>query len=423
MRKWHRWVSLLAAIFLLSVGVTGIILQIQQFFGEDEATRERLATMVSAYSLDSPLDVFAPKLAAAQAAVRAKVGSDKLDNVELQLKGDHPTFVLHTSGVKNQKFIVNANTAAIEKQADDERESLMLRIHTGEILGDGGVVGGMLWGTALVVLTITGSILYWQMYRARAKVKGWKRIFWCALWGAAIPLASGTSARADSPFFTDDPLFSPGWEIKLGAAAERNRDGNVVTGPILDINYAIVPIIRLDLTIAGVGLNPDSGPGVYGFGTTDFKVKWRFLEEYPSGWRPALSIAPKVTIPTARTDRGLSDGIWRAQLPIELGKNVGNCYHFAEAGYQWALDGSASDVAFWGVGILYNFDKHFALGAELYGLVPVDQPGEHTSAATLGAIYTFNGNWSLKASISHSLRDDEQPGPRPAVVFYVVWNF
>lgn len=423
MRKWHRWVSLLAAIFLLSVGVTGVILQIQQIFGGEEATKERLATTVSSYSVDSPLDAFAPKLAAAQASVRAKVGSAKLDNVELQLRGDHPTFVFHTSGVKNQKFIINADTAAIEKQADDERESLMLRIHTGEILGDGGVVGGMLWGTALVVLTITGTILYWQMYKARVNIKGWKRIFWCIVWGAAISLACATSARADSPFFTDDPLFSPGWEIKLGMAAEHNRDGDVVTGPILDINYALVRTLRLDLTMAGAGLNPDSGPAVYGFGTTDFKVKWRFLEEEPSGWRPALSIAPKVTIPTARTDRGLSDGIWRAQLPVELGKNVGNWYHFAEAGYQWAFDRSASDVAFWGIGTLYNLNKHFALGMELYGLIPLEQSGTHTSATTLGAIYTFNDNWSLKASISHSLRDEDQPGPRPGVVFYVVWNF
>ena len=51
------------------------------------------------------------------------------------------------------------------------------------------------------------------------------------------------------------------------------------------------------------------------------------------------------------------------------------------------------------------------------------RPGEHTLAATLGAIYTFDEHWSLKAAVSHSLREADQPGPRPAVVFYVVWNF
>ena len=181
--------------------------------------------------------------------------------------------------------------------------------------------------------------------------------------------------------------------------------------------------MRLDLTVAYIGTDSKLGPSANGFGTADFKVKWRFVEEDPKGWRPAVSIAPKVTMPTANTNHGLHDGVWRAQLPIEFGKTTGDWYHFAEAGYQWAFEPSASDVFFWGVGTLYNFNKHFAAGAELYGLIPLEQQEAHTFAATVGAVYTFNANWSLKASISHSLRNDRQPGPRPAGVFYVVWNF
>ena len=114
MRKWHRWISLVAALFLLVVAATGVILQVQQFFGEDEAEREQMAKSASPYSVDSPLAGFAPKLAAAQAAVRARAGADRLDNVELQLKGEHPTFVFHTAGARNRKFIVNADTGAVE---------------------------------------------------------------------------------------------------------------------------------------------------------------------------------------------------------------------------------------------------------------------------------------------------------------------
>ena len=247
---------------------------------------------------------------------------------------------------------------------------------------------------------------------------GLRRVFW----SFAAALTLGT-ARADSPFFTDDPLFSPGWEIKLGFGAGHDTGGDVWTGPILDINYAIIPTIRLDVTLANVGVAPNGGPRIYGLGTTDFKVKWRFVEEDTKGWRPTVSIAPKVTFPTANTNRGFHDGVWRAQLPIEFGKTMGDWYHFAEAGYQWAFDRSATDVAFWGVGTLYNFNKHFGAGAELYGLIPMEQQEAHTFAATLGAVYTFNEHWSLKASISHSLRGGDRAGPRPAGVFYIVWNF
>lgn len=215
-------------------------------------------------------------------------------------------------------------------------------------------------------------------------------------------------------------MIIPGHDVLRRQRPQANFDQ---CGIEIGAYCAIVPTVRLNLTMTGVGLDPDIGPGVYGLGTTDFKMKWRFLEEDPQGWCPPVFIAPKVTIPTACADRCLGDGFWRAQLPIKFGKTKGDWCPFAEAGYQWAFDDSAGNAALWGVGTLYNFSKHFAAGAELYGLIPIEQQAAHTFAATVGAVYTFNANWPLKDSISQSLRDEMQPGPQPAGVFFVVWNF
>ncbi len=423
MRKIHRWLGVPAAIFLLLASFTGVWLECVHFFGAEEAERERIRDITSGVTAQSVGAEFGASFDKARAAAAARAGAQPLDKLVWQLKGDAPTitFIFGPQGQQaGRRIAVHARTGEVLSVEDYAEDSFILRLHSGEAFGDGGMVLGMVWGTLLFALTVTGIIIYFRM-KPRTPRTGIRKVFWA--FAGALLLASGESANADSPFFTDDPLFSPGWEIKLGVAAEHNASGDVLTGPILDINYAIIPTIRLDVTMAGVGLYPDSGPRVYGFGTTDFKVKWRFVEEDPKGWRPAVSIAPKVTIPTASTNRGLSDGFWRAQLPIEFGKTTGDWYHFAEAGYQWAFDRSASDAAFWGVGTLYNFNKHFAAGAELYGLSPVEQQESHVFAATVGAVYTFNANWSLKASISHSLRDDTKPGPRPAGVFYIVWNF
>ena len=423
MRKIHRWLGVPAALFLLLASFTGVWLECVRFFGAEETERERIRDLASPVTAQSVGVEFGANFDKACAAAAATAGAQPLDKMVWQLKGDAPTitFFFGPQGEQEGRRVsVNARTGAVMGVADYAEDSLILRLHSGEAFGDGGMVLGMFWGVSLFVLTITGIIIYFRM-KPRTPRTGIRKVFWA--FAGALFLASGESAHADSPFFTDDPAFSPGWEIKLGVAAEHNASGDVWSGPILDLNYAIIPTVRLNLTMAGVGVYPDSGPSVFGFGTTDFKVKWRFVEEDPKGWRPAVSIAPKVTIPTASTDRGLSDGFWRAQLPIEVGKTFGDWYHFAEVGYQWAFDRAASDAGFWGVGTLYNFNKHFAAGAELYGIVPLEQQDAHVFAATLGAVYTFNANWSLKASISHSLRDDTQPGPRPAGVFYVVWNF
>ena len=76
-------------------------------------------------------------------------------------------------------------------------------------------------------------------------------------------------------------------------------------------------------------VRPAGGPREFGYGDTEFKVKWRFLEEDPHGSRTALGIAPKVFIPTASENRGLGDGVWRFQLPIQLGKTMGPWFNFA----------------------------------------------------------------------------------------------
>ncbi len=423
MRKIHRWVGLPAAIFLVVTSITGVWLECVKFFGAEEGERERIRDMVSPVTAATVGGDFAAGFEKGRITAASRGGSQPLEKMLWQLKGETPaiTFFFGPEGQRaGRRIVVNARTGAMLNEEPYDEDSFILKLHSGEALGDGGMVVGMLWGVALLVLTVSGTVIYFKM-KPRKPQTGLRRVFWA--FALIVALAPHDSARADSPFFTDDPLFSPGWEIKLGVATEHNASGNAWAAPILDINYAVVPTVRLDLTMAGVGIDPDQGTDAYGFGTTDFKVKWRFLEEDPHGWMPAMSIAPKFTLPTASTRNGLSDGIWRAQLPVEFGKTIGPWYHFAEAGYQWAFDHQASDVAFWGVGSLYNFNKHIAVGAEIYGLTPLDEPKNHTLAATLGAIYTFDANWSMKASVSQSLRNDTKPGPGPAGVFYVVWNF
>lgn len=179
MRKFHRWISLPACLFLLMVAVTGVALQVQQFFGFDEAEKERLATVTSKQLASAPVAGLQEQTDRALLAVKASVGADvPIDSVEVQLKDTPRKFIVWTSsggGAKKAdplKVTVNAETGAVLKTESGERESLILRLHTGEVFGDGGVVLGMIWGTALVVLTITGGWLYYRMWSARRRSVG-----------------------------------------------------------------------------------------------------------------------------------------------------------------------------------------------------------------------------------------------------------
>ena len=415
MRKWHRWIGLPAGICLLLTAFTGVWLECERFFGEEEALREKVRDLTSKHTAKAPAFAIEEKLSAARTAVAAKFPDAPLDKIQLQLKGDEPTATFFLGSKDARKVVVSLLTSAITKEDSYEEDSLILRLHSGEALGDGGMVVFMFVGVALFAMIVSGFIIYWKM--KPKKPTGLRRVFWL------FTLTTfAFSAHADSPFYTDDPEFSPGWEIKYGFTAEHNSGGNAWSAPVLDLNYAVIPQVRLNLTLAGRILKPRTGPSVMGFADTEFKIKWRFVDADTNSWLPSIGIAPKAFFPTSDEKRGLGDGVYRAQLPLQFGKTIGKFYNWGEVGYQMAFKEKTSDQFYWGIGTLYNFTSHWAVGTELYGgYTSLDQ--RQQLLTTLGVIYTFNEHWAIKASISRTLKDEERGGPNPSGLFYLVQNF
>ncbi len=178
-RKWHRWIAFPATVFLLFASITGVILGFTEFFGADEALREATRAVVSSTTTASSGTSWSDPVARALGAVNARAPGSPIDKIELQFKGEHPTVTIFTgkpTGGEDRKFVVSAKTGAIESVEDYTDKAFLLRLHSGEAFGDGGLVVSMLWGIALAVLSITGLIIYLRIRRPGAK--GIKRVFW-----------------------------------------------------------------------------------------------------------------------------------------------------------------------------------------------------------------------------------------------------
>jgi len=52
--RWHRYIAVLAALFLLFASTTGGLVAFTEFFGEEEALREATRDRVSSVTLGSP---------------------------------------------------------------------------------------------------------------------------------------------------------------------------------------------------------------------------------------------------------------------------------------------------------------------------------------------------------------------------------
>ena len=175
MRKYHRWISLIAALFLLVVGITGVVLQVQRLTGgEEEQEREReAATEVEAGSGVDPSVLLSRTLAAAQQRAPGQAPA----SIELLPAGDEPKGVVILAGDHARRIVVDARDGEVVEDEPYEAESLILRIHSGAILGEPGVFLGILWGLGLVGLSLTGIWVYLDLYQRRRK-SGNGGLFW-----------------------------------------------------------------------------------------------------------------------------------------------------------------------------------------------------------------------------------------------------
>ena len=178
MRQYHRWVSILAAIFLLVVSITGVILQVQKLTGDDaDAGDHAVPAVAGGLTTAMPTTEYAALLARTLDAVRTRAPKSPVTSVVLKMDGSSITGVIALPGDPPRQLVIDARSGRILSDERGEHDSLIMRIHSGAILGDPGVVLGIFWGSALVILSVTGGWVYFDMYRRRRKTAK-RGLFW-----------------------------------------------------------------------------------------------------------------------------------------------------------------------------------------------------------------------------------------------------
>jgi uncharacterized iron-regulated membrane protein len=178
-RKWHRWLGFVAAPFLAYAAITGFLLAVNEFFGEEEARRESLREVVSSVKLPADETVWSGPMAKAMATVAKRFPGSPVDKVTIEFKGERPIVTVYTGkpeGGEDRKFILDGHTGELLRTEEYEDKPFLVRVHSGEAWGDGGLVFAMLWALALLVAIFSGLVIYLKM--RRPGLKGLGRIFW-----------------------------------------------------------------------------------------------------------------------------------------------------------------------------------------------------------------------------------------------------
>jgi uncharacterized iron-regulated membrane protein len=153
MRKFHRWVGLLAALFLAIIAGTGVFLQAERLWESYHPAAAPQAEPLPAAEMSA---LFENTVAAAR---RAAPGVE-LSAVRMRMQEERPRGEVLLAGPNPRELSFDARSgeALVEAEpAGTNLGDLMLRLHRGDILGLSGNWISLFCGVALFSLGVTGA--------------------------------------------------------------------------------------------------------------------------------------------------------------------------------------------------------------------------------------------------------------------------
>lgn len=174
-RKWHRWVGLAAAPFLLFAAFTGVAAALGEMLSEDEEAREKARAKVSDVRLPAAPAAIADPVAKALADAATRAPGAPVDKVTIDFKPDPPTVAVYLgkpSGGEDRRLLYDARTGQLIREDAYADKPFLTRLHSGEAFGDWGLGLGLAWGLALVVLIVSGLAIYAAMQKPKRPTTG-----------------------------------------------------------------------------------------------------------------------------------------------------------------------------------------------------------------------------------------------------------
>jgi len=202
MRSLHRWIMTFAALFMLYLAVTGLLMQGVDFFALLHPTASNAPDLLSIkeyaagppyFSILSgvneraatlPEPPLPQQMAAGFAAARAALPGAPITSIELRVQDGVTQAVVVAGSDAARRLTLNAdsgalldNRPALEPPAPQSTHDAIKDWHRGNIIGETGVWFNLACGVALLVLCVSGIWIYWQMLQRRQKI-GRRGFFW-----------------------------------------------------------------------------------------------------------------------------------------------------------------------------------------------------------------------------------------------------
>ncbi len=199
-----------------------------------------------------------------------------------------------------------------------------------------------------------------------------------ALLSSLLAFSLPSVASAGPPFVTDDPVPTEyrNWEIYTGFQYQNQCCGVVTASvPFVEFNYGAMPNVQVSITLPFEHNDTTTGPA-NGYGTTEFGIKTRFVQE--SDDRPQIAFYPSVQIPTAVGEHVVTF------LPLWLQKSWGPWTAYGGGGVYLNAGPGDRNSTFVGGTLERAISPATTIGAEIYRQGPQEIGALDMTAANVG---------------------------------------
>lgn len=151
--------------------------------------------------------------------------------------------------------------------------------------------------------------------------------------------------------------------------------------------------------ILPLDVNTAEGVTHTGLGAAEFGLGYRILDEDEDSWVPQVIVYPEIEVPM---DNYGGEPV-REFLPLWLQKSFGDWTAYAGGGY-WNNPGRDNrDFWFFSAALLRDLTENFQLGAEFFYQTASEAGGKPGTGIAIGALYDFNEQFQLSASVDTGL--------------------
>lgn len=187
-RYLHRTVSIVCSLLLVWVTLTGAWLTADALYRSIDIKQS--GGVPSPPVQPAPLDDerLPGMLSVTLAAVRATEGDAPIQVVRLRNYGGYRQGVVVTGGDASRQLVFNADTGAAMSETEPgyprahfpfgwQAHQLAKNLHRGDFIGLPGRTLDVMAGLALIYLSLSGALMYWQMWQRRRQ-NGRNQIIW-----------------------------------------------------------------------------------------------------------------------------------------------------------------------------------------------------------------------------------------------------